>query len=88
MEASTSTQALYCFGRFTVDPVKRLLSRDGTLVPLRPTVFETLLYLLDNPGRVVTKPNSSKRSGQTGLSKNRTSVRRCFCCAPRSTTSD
>ncbi len=55
MEASTNAQALYCFGRFTVDPVKRLLSRDGTLVPLRPTVFETLLYLLDNPGRVVTK---------------------------------
>lgn len=55
MDARASERALYRFDRFNVDPVRRVLRRGDTIVPLRPTVYDTLVYLLDNPGRVVTK---------------------------------
>jgi DNA-binding winged helix-turn-helix (wHTH) protein/TolB-like protein len=46
---------LYDFGRFRLDPVERLLLRDGEPVPLTPKVFEILLVLVRNRGRIVEK---------------------------------
>jgi adenylate cyclase len=51
----TPAHKLFQFGRFTLDPNKACLSRDGRDVPLRPKSFDVLLYLARNPGRVVTK---------------------------------
>jgi TolB-like protein/DNA-binding winged helix-turn-helix (wHTH) protein/Flp pilus assembly protein TadD len=54
MEASRSP--VYEFGDFQIDAVKRrLLKRDGELVPLTPRVFETLLYLVEHPGSLIER---------------------------------
>lgn len=45
----------YDFGPFSVDAGKRLLSRDGEPVPLAPKVLETLLVLIENRERVLSK---------------------------------
>ena len=47
---------IYAFGDFRVDPLKRLLIKgDSEQVPLTPKVFDTLLYLVENSGKVVSK---------------------------------
>jgi TolB-like protein/DNA-binding winged helix-turn-helix (wHTH) protein/cytochrome c-type biogenesis protein CcmH/NrfG len=45
----------YRFDRFTIDLRAASLRRDETPVPLRPKSFEVLLYLVRNPGRLVSK---------------------------------
>jgi len=45
----------YEFGPFRVDARERTLRRDGALVPLTPKVFDILLVLVQNGGRVLTK---------------------------------
>jgi DNA-binding winged helix-turn-helix (wHTH) protein/TolB-like protein len=45
----------YCFGNFTVDPAERLLTRDGAAIRLPPKVFDTLMVLVENRGRLVAK---------------------------------
>ena len=49
------TQPSYEFGPFSLDAGKRLLSRNGEPVPLAPKVLETLLALVENRERVLTK---------------------------------
>lgn len=49
-------KAIYEFGDFRLDSSKRLLMRaDGGNVPLTPKVYETLLYLVQNSGKIVEK---------------------------------
>ena len=55
MDASVRDGKTYAFGRFRLDPARRTLTADALPVPLSPTVFDTLLYLVENPGRIVTK---------------------------------
>ena len=45
----------YEFGCFVMDPDKRLLYREGELVSLAPKILETLLVLIENRGRVLSK---------------------------------
>jgi DNA-binding winged helix-turn-helix (wHTH) protein/TolB-like protein/Tfp pilus assembly protein PilF len=45
----------YEFGSFRLDPVKRLLFDADKSVPLTPKVFDTLLVLVENRGRVMEK---------------------------------
>lgn len=45
----------YDFAPFRVDAVERVLLRDNEPVPLTPKVFDTLLLLVENRGRTVTK---------------------------------
>jgi TolB-like protein/DNA-binding winged helix-turn-helix (wHTH) protein/cytochrome c-type biogenesis protein CcmH/NrfG len=52
---STQSPARYEFGPFVLDPGRRLLFRDGEPVPLAPRVFETLLVLVTERDRVLTK---------------------------------
>src|SRR5262249_48359106 len=49
------TKQLYEFGPFRLDVDERLLMRDGRMTPLSPKVFDTLLVLVENSGRVVSK---------------------------------
>lgn len=52
----TSSAQAYRFNGFRVDPARRLLfGADGTPVPLKPKVFDTLLYLVERPGELVGK---------------------------------
>lgn len=45
----------YRFANLTLDDAQRLLIRDGTPVPVEPQVFNLLVLLAGNAGRVVTK---------------------------------
>ena len=46
----------YAFGDFHLDADERALYRlDGSPVPLTPRVFETLLFLVENDGRILDK---------------------------------
>jgi DNA-binding winged helix-turn-helix (wHTH) protein/tetratricopeptide (TPR) repeat protein len=52
---------IYEFGDFRLDAAKRLLlKRGGEAVPLTPKVFDTLLYLIENRGSVLTKDELMK----------------------------
>lgn len=51
----------YRFGEFTLDTDQGILLREGKPVPLAPKVFDTLLVLLENPGRIVTKEELMNR---------------------------
>ncbi|HMF95536.1 MAG TPA: winged helix-turn-helix domain-containing protein [Vicinamibacterales bacterium] len=51
----------YEFGPFVVDAGKRILLRSGEPVPLTSKVFETLLALIENRERVLTKDELLKR---------------------------
>jgi Tol biopolymer transport system component/DNA-binding winged helix-turn-helix (wHTH) protein len=52
---------LYVFGDWCLDPAERQLLHNGTPVPLTPKVFETLLLLVENAGRLVAKEEFMKR---------------------------
>jgi DNA-binding winged helix-turn-helix (wHTH) protein/TolB-like protein len=45
----------YAFGEFRLDGVERRLTRGGEPVRVEPRSFDLLCYLVENPGRLVTK---------------------------------
>src|SRR5277367_3440823 len=45
----------YRFGQFVLDPARRTLSRADSTVSLTPKAFDVLLFLAQNPNRLVTK---------------------------------
>lgn len=48
-------RVLYEFDAFRVDPVRRVLLRDGEPVSITPKAFSILAALLERPGEVVEK---------------------------------
>jgi DNA-binding response OmpR family regulator len=52
---AVSTDLFYEFGPFRLDPVGRVLLREGRIVSLPPKVLDTLLVLVENHGRLVEK---------------------------------
>jgi predicted ATPase/DNA-binding winged helix-turn-helix (wHTH) protein len=46
---------LYRFGAFEVDAKEGILRKDGRVVPLSAKIFDTLLYLVQNNGRLLMK---------------------------------
>jgi len=52
---------IYEFGRFRLKVAERVLLREGELVPLTPKVFDILVTLVENGGRVVAKDDLMKR---------------------------
>ena len=54
-ESSLAGRYLYCFGPFALDSRKRTLSRADSPVSLTPKAFDVLLFLAQNPNRLVTK---------------------------------
>ncbi len=48
-------QATYAFGRFTLVPSEKRILCDGKMVPLPPKVFDTLVLLVENQGRLIQK---------------------------------
>lgn len=49
------------FGEFAVDSEQKVLLRNGSPLPLAPKVFDTLLILVDNSGRIVEKEELMSR---------------------------
>src|SRR5712671_6779347 len=54
-ESSPAAGYLYRFGQFALDSRKRTLSRADSPVSLTPKAFDVLLFLAQNPNRLVTK---------------------------------
>src|SRR5215471_19198845 len=52
---ATSTRQIYEFGAFRLDSGERILLRGGEPVALTPKVFDTLVLLVQNAGRLITK---------------------------------
>ena len=46
---------LYVFGEFSLDPLRRSFRKNGEEIHLPAKEFDTLLYFIENPGRVLTK---------------------------------
>src|SRR5262245_46164438 len=51
----------YRFGEFTLDTDQRVLLREGRALPLTPKVFDMLLVLVENNGRIVGKDELMNR---------------------------
>jgi DNA-binding winged helix-turn-helix (wHTH) protein/TolB-like protein len=49
------THHLYEFGPFVLDTMQHALLRDGALVPLTPKTYDTLLVLVQNSGKMLSK---------------------------------
>lgn len=58
---SPAINGFYRFGEFTVDREQKVLLRNGSRLALAPKVFDTLLILIDNTGRIVEKEELMKR---------------------------
>jgi TolB-like protein/DNA-binding winged helix-turn-helix (wHTH) protein len=54
-ESSLGDGYLYRFGQFTLDPRRRTVSRADSPLSLTPKAFDVLLFLVQNPNRLVTK---------------------------------
>ena len=52
---SLMKKEMYVFGPFSLDSSERVISRDGVPVALTPKVFDTLVCLVRNRGRLLTK---------------------------------
>jgi DNA-binding winged helix-turn-helix (wHTH) protein/TolB-like protein/Tfp pilus assembly protein PilF len=52
---SSLVRQLYAFGPFRLDPANRLLLRDGKPVSMAAKTYETLLVLIRNQGKVLSK---------------------------------
>jgi DNA-binding winged helix-turn-helix (wHTH) protein/Flp pilus assembly protein TadD len=46
---------LYRFGEFVLDPDRRTLTRTDSAISVTPKAFDVLLFLVQNPNRLVTK---------------------------------
>lgn len=53
--SAMKTEEIYQFGEFRVDPLMRSLTRNDRSLVLNRRSFEVLLYLVQNPGRLVPK---------------------------------
>jgi Tol biopolymer transport system component/DNA-binding winged helix-turn-helix (wHTH) protein len=58
---SLAINHFYLFGEFTVDREQKVLLRNGSPLPLAPKVFDTLLILVDNRGKIVEKEELMRR---------------------------
>jgi TolB-like protein/DNA-binding winged helix-turn-helix (wHTH) protein/Tfp pilus assembly protein PilF len=52
---ASDLQAAYQFGQFTLVPSQKRLLSDREMVPLAPKVFDTLVLLVENQGRLIQK---------------------------------
>ena len=55
MESSPPT---YQFGEFTLDVSRGCLLKGGEEIKLRPKVYEALKYLVEHPGRLISKQDA------------------------------
>jgi len=60
MGAPSTPRRYFAFGSFRLDPVNRVLFRDGEILPLSPKAIDTLLVLIEHRGAVVSKEDLLK----------------------------
>src|SRR5436305_4284266 len=77
-------RVLYEFDAFRVDPVRRVLLRDGEPVAVTPKAFSILVALMEKPGEVVEKSDLLERVWpgafvtEANLTQNIFSLRKCL----------
>ena len=72
---------MYEFGPFRMDPQEHLLWRDGKVIPLSPKLFDTLLVLVQNSGRLLDKDEMLRRVWPDSfVEEEETSPRMSSCC--------
>src|ERR1035437_5877164 len=59
---SMKTVGIFQFGKYQVDPLTRTLRREEEIVTLNRRAFDVLLYLVQNPGKVVTRDELLKNA--------------------------
>ncbi|PYT07207.1 MAG: hypothetical protein DMF60_07585, partial [Acidobacteria bacterium] len=59
--SSNTSRRLYSFGPFQLDTEEQILRRDGQPLPLKPKIFDLLVVLVENSGRVVCKDELMKQ---------------------------
>jgi TolB-like protein/DNA-binding winged helix-turn-helix (wHTH) protein len=85
---SNSPKPLYVFGPFRVDPLKRILRREGQPVPLTAKALDILLVLLEARGETLTKDELMRRVWpdtvveEGNLSRNISSLRKALGESP------
>lgn len=52
---SQKAGGVFQFGDFQIDALARTLRREGAIVTLNYRVFDVLLYLVQNPGKALTR---------------------------------
>jgi Tol biopolymer transport system component/DNA-binding winged helix-turn-helix (wHTH) protein len=57
---NTHSEGVYRFDEFELDPLKRVLARNGEVVPLTPKRFDILLLLIRNHDRLIDKDELMK----------------------------
>jgi eukaryotic-like serine/threonine-protein kinase len=78
------TEEIFQFGEFRVDPLMRSLRRNDTPLVLNRRSFEVLLYLVQNPGRLVPKEELLKNVwpdvsvDESSLTQNISSLRKAL----------
>jgi len=83
-----AAQSLFAFGPFHLDPAQRLLFRDAEVVSLTPKALDTLLVLVENRGRLLTKDELLERVWpgtfveEVTLAKNISTLRKALGDAP------
>ena len=50
---NSQNRSIYEFGVYRLDPVERLLTREGAAVPVPPKAFEALVMLVERGGHLV-----------------------------------
>jgi DNA-binding winged helix-turn-helix (wHTH) protein/TolB-like protein/Flp pilus assembly protein TadD len=55
MKTTDSKEVIYEFGPFTLDPRERVLAAHGDPIHLQAKEFDTLLFLVENNGRAISK---------------------------------
>src|SRR5215472_11492400 len=55
MNTGLQSQVQYRFGEFTLDPSRGIVRKADRVVKLRPKVYDALLYILQNRGRLIGK---------------------------------
>lgn len=60
MATSAQPRRFYEFGPFRLDALNRVLLREAEVLPISPTIIETLLVLVENRGNIVTKEDLLK----------------------------
>src|SRR5262249_4373086 len=61
IDSATLMSHAYEFGEFLLNPAERTLVRHGQAIALTPKVFDTLVLLVENAGRLITKDEFMKR---------------------------
>src|SRR5580692_11467068 len=55
-------EGIFRFGKFQIDALARTVRREREIVTLNRRAFDVLLYLAQNPGRVVTRDELMKNA--------------------------